>query len=645
MIYRRGDLEYADGMIHARRSLLVATSLLAFGAGAPGTAADAQTVVMRRVIEHAPAARTPGGDGQVQTPTPTSSPTPKPTPAPAPAPAPAPTPTPLETGAWTVSAPTSSGPACSDEAPAVRQVWCALPDGTRVADARCLGQKPATDVVVADYRTCSYQWTTSDWSTESRGVSCGPYIQFREVYCRRSDGQMTSSTDNDCDQATRPDREQTAYEYAGCTFAWTSSDWSAPSTTCGDALQTRTTSCQRSDGTAVDDGACAAAGARPATSQNSHQVYGCTTSWQPGAWTTAPACGATVRTRSVSCLLSDGSTVGDDACAGQARPADSMATTDYSACTYAWTVSRGEWASACSDSTTRPVASSCQRSDGTAADASLCAAAARPAPSETGANYAGCTYAWTPSYGAWSSTCSASATRAVTYSCTRSTATPAPVDDVFCGGVSKGATSQTQAVLDSCTFKGTYSYGACTNGSKAGTLSGCTATAKDGTQFAVANSYCPTQTTPLNCASVVVNGDFSGGLSSWTIDTGTATAGTVPSGTTGAILTMDTAGSAIRQTFATVVGTTYQMDGYAYVMANSKGAYANTNAQIQVVDAAANSSYFNLYMGIGTGNSPLHMAQTFVAKSAKTTIYLSGSFIGNGYPTRIGFDNVSVSAK
>lgn len=143
--------------------------------------------------------------------------------------------------------------------------------------------------------------------------------------------------------------------------------------------QTRTLSCQRSDGVAVADALCT--DARLPTTLTSTDTSSCTYAWDPGAWNAWDnTCTATAtRIRSIYCRRSDGSLVGSAFCTGT-LPTSTETSSVYSGCGYSWAAkSYGSWSDSCSQVATRSIDWGCKRSDGTfMTDLTLCSAIAKP---------------------------------------------------------------------------------------------------------------------------------------------------------------------------------------------------------------------------------------------------------------------------
>jgi hypothetical protein len=355
-----------------------------------------------------------------------------------------------------------------------RTVSCQRNDGTTVADGLCSGAKPATSQAATDYNSCTYNFQYSGWSTPA---SCGAVTQTRTATCQRSDG--TTVANSFCGT---PVTSQAATDYSTCTYAFQYSAWNTPSG-CGSVTQTRSATCQRSDGTTVSNAYCGT----PVTSQATTSTSSCTYSWQASGYSIPAACGSTTASRSVWCQRSDGATVADSSCASAgAKPATSTGTTDYSACSYSWQASGWSAPAGCG-SVTQNRSVWCQRSDGSSVSDAYCGGG-KPATSQGSSDYSSCSYSF--SYGSWSSpTGCGSVTQTRTASCRRSDGTT--VSNAYCG---TPVTSQSATNYDSCTYA--FQYGAWTQPTGCGQVvqsRGYTCRRSDGT--AVAESNCGTPST------------------------------------------------------------------------------------------------------------------------------------------------------
>ena len=335
-----------------------------------------------------------------------------------------------------------------------RTVTCISPDeGTTLAESSCsAASKPTSSETSYQTSGCGYSWTLGDYG--SPVPACGASTMSRTVTCTRSDGQTVDATL--CDQATRPATDAATTSYETCSYAWTADPWSTPSTTCGQATQTRTVSCWRSDQSAVADGFCAQAGTKPATSQSSYQTSGCSYSWKSGEWSgLVAACGSTVETRSVTCQRSDGQAVADSSCPAGDRPADQRAGTSYATCGYSWEA--GSWSdpSRTCGSSTRTRTVLCRRSNGDQVDDSRCTGE-RPDATETVTDFSTCSYAWQyGEFGEPAPACGPSV-RTRTATCLRQDG--ATVDGSFCGA--QEPLSKPYDDFSACTFQwnaGTWS--------------------------------------------------------------------------------------------------------------------------------------------------------------------------------------------
>jgi len=364
---------------------------------------------------------------------------------------------------WDAGAYGAPVPACG---PTVqnRSVTCLRSDGQTVADASCpAGTRPAAQQAATDYSTCTYGWTATAWGAWSN--SCGNASQTRGVTCQSSDGRTVA--DGFCGAGSRPAASQDSYQTSGCGYSWQADPWSAPAAACGATTQSRVTWCLRSDGTRVMDMYCQQAGLpQPTNTQGATDYSTCSFSWQAGGWS-APSttCGSATQTRDVWCLRSDGTRlnpINDAACGGN-RPAASQASYQTGSCSYARVspTAWSGWDNACSGTANRTRTYSCQRSDGAIVDGSECAARGISlSETETGANYTNACpgYFSVSGWTDYNSHCSASATRTRSVACYRSG------DNVFAGdqyctdrGLAVPARSETTAVFDGCGY--TWSTG------------------------------------------------------------------------------------------------------------------------------------------------------------------------------------------
>ena len=338
---------------------------------------------------------------------------------------------------------------CSSSAIQTRTVVCRRSNGDTVGDSNCTGTRPASSRTIANYSSCTYSrgavTNTGAWAS---GCSSNTTRTLTHA-CRRSDGTNVSSSECTSRSVSLTTTE-TGSNYAGCSYAWNTGGWGPSSSTCSSsAMQSRSVSCRRSDGTTVSDSSCS--GTKPASSRTVADYSGCSYSWSVGGWgPSSNTCSASAtQTRGVNCRRSDGTHVSDSSCSGT-KPATSRTVADYSSCSYSWSV--GGWgpsSNTCSSSATQTRGVNCRRSDGTHVSDSSCSGA-KPATSRTVADYSSCSYSW--SVGGWgpsSNTCSASATQTRGVNCRRSDGTH--VSDSSCSGA-KPATSRTIADYSSCSY-------------------------------------------------------------------------------------------------------------------------------------------------------------------------------------------------
>lgn len=386
---------------------------------------------------------------------------------------------------WAATSWNMGPPACKENASGTRSVAC-ISNGSIVGDSECSGPKPTTSIVTADYRTCEYDWRPA--STGPWDASCAMATRDVVSNCtRKADGLVVS--DNFC-IGEKPSSE-TKFNSEGCTYSWQSKDQSCPATyqctrsdggkasdslctspkpssdVCGfswkpsewvadnpgcgsDVPQSRTLSCVDSNGETVANSMCQSV-TQPETTRIGSDFSACSFSWAAGEWYPwSSECSATAkRERAVTCMRSDGeSAPNDSSCAGE-RPVDEEIQANYSGCTFDWSVSGWSSANGCSADVTRTRTVTCRRSDGSAADESLCTGS-KPESTEQVEDYSSCSYNWKSTPFVWSSTCSDNATGTRSVTCHRSDNDDTLVEDSLCDAASRPDATDVRQVVSGC---------------------------------------------------------------------------------------------------------------------------------------------------------------------------------------------------
>lgn len=374
--------------------------------------------------------------------------------------------------------------------------------------------------------------------------------------------------------------------------SWQVTDWTQPTGPCGSAgTETRALSCTVAGGIAVDETRCTGgdAGPRPASSRPVVVTSSCTFAWHAGTPSDpAPACGATVRSRQVDCLRSDGTPVDEARCAAAgARPSPTVPATDFSTCTFDWSVGGWDGQGACGVAVTRTRKVTCLRSNGDDVDDAACTSA-KPASEETITDLSACTYEPTYAYGACIPNASRSTTgtqAASVASCRRNDGTPVPPATAECNA--RTADNDRRCTLS---YVGSYSgtFGAChptTFGQAAGTqtapITACTMVGSDGSSSTVSADYCPDQTTSRECsASYAFAGTYAYGACVDGGQTGTLTPGsciaTASDGTTGVVADAACLPQRTQTCAGTVFKTGFETGDTAYTAAAYDGAAPST---------------------------------------------------------------------
>ena len=347
--------------------------------------------------------------------------------------------------------------------------------------AFCSGDRPDYDPVAAgdpdalgfdrnvsqtgSCTTSDHDWNRGEWGPWSSTCSATA-VRTRSVSCtRRFDG--TTQADANCDQSQDHEASQTRAVYSGCSYerGSTVTDTGPWASGCSsDTSRTLTYNCRRSDGTDVAADECTSRGVSLTQSESGSNYASCTYSWSPDDTTTgwgasSDTCSANAsQTRSIVCRRDlDGEVSSDSNCTGT-RPASTRTVEDFSGCSYSrgdTVTNTGPWANGCSTNTSRTITYNCRRSDGTDVSASECTSRGVDLTrTETGSNYASCSYAWNPNnstsgWGPTSNKCSASATQTRSVTCRRSDG--ATVSDSNCTG-NRPASSRQVADYSGCSY-------------------------------------------------------------------------------------------------------------------------------------------------------------------------------------------------
>ena len=284
---------------------------------------------------------------------------------------------------------------CSADRPDYNEVAAGVPDA--------LGY----DRNVVQTNVCAPQdhdWMQSGFGSWSSDCSTNA-TRTQVVSCkRRFDGKTygTAAEEDTRCSAGRPAASETSARYGSCSYSYSYGTWSGWSSGCDtSATRDRTATCMRSNegGSPVAESECTSRSiAKEAVRETSAQYGSCTYAYRTGNWSGYnSSCSANAsRTRDVWCERSNNDRVADSECSakGLAKPVGSESAAQYGGCTYSWAQGGfGAWSSGCSANATRTQAVWCRRDvDGaTVSDASC--TAPRPASSQTSAQYGSCTYA------------------------------------------------------------------------------------------------------------------------------------------------------------------------------------------------------------------------------------------------------------
>lgn len=361
--------------------------------------------------------------------------------------------------------------------------------GPAESDSLCVGSigaKPSgSSSACTVFSGCNFDWvrppevvTPIPIGTNPVGrPGCGQVQRAFDPRCERGDGTVMADGDHSFCRNDRPDYndvaagipdalgyDRTTIETSSCNptdHDWVIGSWSGWSSTCSTtALRTRTVACQRKfDASAAPDSACA--GPKPATSDVSAQYGSCTYTPEFGGWSGwSSECSSTSnRTRSVQCRRSNGDVVANSECTSRGISISPTSETSarYGSCTYArvdpepWSA----WSSTCSANATRSRSYDCRRSDGTIVPDSECTSRGITlSENENQAVYSGCSYAWqTGAWSAYNSSCSSNATRTRAVTCRRDPL-GTTVGDSYCT-TAKPSASEVTGQYGGCSYSAT----------------------------------------------------------------------------------------------------------------------------------------------------------------------------------------------
>lgn len=323
-----------------------------------------------------------------------------------------PTPTPAGAGKWVVGdyVWVAGAPTCTHQAGRSRNVTC-MADGTIVGNARCTEPKPAETGFTDRYDSCQNDWSVGEYGDPQPSCSANA-VRTRQVVCIRHGGPITGelAPDASCTDA-KPGATESGPSFAGCGYSWNAGAYSAWSAACSaTATRTRSVSCVRSDGSPAGDDVCGAISAKPATVETDN------TSSCP-----APGTGGDTGT----------------GVAGEWTPG-------------AWSFVSSTPACAQNAARTRDVTCT---ADGKTVDVSKCTAA-KPATAGEAERTDGCSFGWgIGDYGPYAPECSATSTRSRTVQCIRSggDTVPAIAPDAACSAAgTRPQDTQTAADYASC---------------------------------------------------------------------------------------------------------------------------------------------------------------------------------------------------
>lgn len=372
--------------------------------------------------------------------------------------------------------------------------------GNPEANSFCVaaaGAAPASSTsTCVNFAGCEFDWVRPPEKVTVHPIDgnpvgrpgCGLVQREFDPSCQRSDGISLAKGDHAFCKNDLPDYNAVAegadgalgYDKQGietnaCNTSdhgWSSGAWGSWSSECSvSAIRTRAVSCtRRFDGSTQPDDSCV--GTKPSTSEVSARYGSCTYQAVFGNWSSwSSTCSASAtRTRTVSCerSVNGGTRVANSACTDRniALTPTTETAPQYSGCGYtageagSWSA----WSSGCSASASRTRTRQCIRSDGVAVPTTECTSRGiNLTEVEGGSNYGSCTYAaGSPgAWGPWANSCSGNTTRTRTRQCVRSDGSIVAAAECTNRGINLSE-NETGANYDGCSYSAVVTSSSCT---------------------------------------------------------------------------------------------------------------------------------------------------------------------------------------
>ncbi|KAK2168208.1 hypothetical protein LSH36_19g03030 [Paralvinella palmiformis] len=203
------------------------------------------------------------------------------------------------------------------------------------------GRRPQLGIVDT---SADYSWKITGFTECSR--PCGEGEQKTVIVCVKVTSQAIV-TDNNCDNALKPQTQSIPCNTHTCPPAWEVGSWGPCSTTCDRGQQTRTVECKQRVSKAVQLSVSATRCQhlrKPSIVKACNEDKLCVR-WEVGDWSKCSSeCGRGQRTRQVICVNADDQPIPENACTRTKPRASEVC--DMGSCAKTWFYS--EWSTECS---------------------------------------------------------------------------------------------------------------------------------------------------------------------------------------------------------------------------------------------------------------------------------------------------------